>query len=121
MSRSIVRRWSVPMVAVGSMIVPILFGGCFEDLGLADCERCARCRQGLFDDPLVKEFRQLGGDDPVDPGEGETVPEDADDAAADPRRDMGNRIPDAVTRPRVDPNLLGNKSPGYKLPPIPAK
>ena len=106
MSGRTLRRWLVPGAAAGSMVVPMLLGGCFDDVpfGFGGCDECRDCYRGLIGDG---EAWTVGTDDPTSPDEasdegGSTT---SGDPQANPPGTVGVRTPDGIFRPRIDPKL----------------
>lgn len=120
-----IRRWLVPGLAAGSIVVPLFIGGCIDDedapfwYGMPGCEQCSSCYDewaGFFGEPapegMPEEFLFTG--DPPDEGTvggGEAIgaggTDETDDS--DPEAGTGDTprlrptgIPDAVLRPKPD-------------------
>jgi hypothetical protein len=104
------RRWLVPWAAGASVIVPLLLSGCPEAPFFDGCD----C---LWDPPPGTLPPPPGDPPPPDepPGTPPGEPTDPTGAAETRPTVRDDRIPDAVTRPRVDPSQQHGKSktPGY--------
>ncbi|NNL66989.1 MAG: hypothetical protein HKP30_12150 [Myxococcales bacterium] len=121
-------RWMVPGVATGSIVVPLLMGGCLEEedapfwYGIPGCEACSDCYDeyigfvgGPGPDEMPEEFEFTGdpptetslpGGDPDSEAETGTNAGTDDEAASGSRRVRPTGIPDGVLRPNPDrPNV----------------
>jgi hypothetical protein len=113
LSRKTLRRWSVPAIAIASLVVPILVSGCIEIDGPEGC-MCLDCYYALVEEGTLPDRTFRASDaEPPDPND-EAKDEETSEQQNDPRRAGPGKVPDAVTRPRIDPNLRGNQ--GYPKP-----
>ena len=135
--RTASRRWGLPAVVLVWLFLPLLVAGCpWDDLpedvpfwfSCSDVpQSCKECYAELADIEYVAEL-DLDNDGQPDglpePGGAELLGApgtplpgvDPEDPSADPPGTATRpRLPDAVTRPRVDPNLSPNapSSPSY--------
>jgi hypothetical protein len=125
------RRWLVPGAAAGTIVVPLLVGGCFDDAdppfwyGLPGCEACSDCYDELAGTPpgdgMPPELRFTGEPPEGDPHDRQPTSQTEDDQDARPagRRlpDASSRIPDGVLRPRPDRPSLPETPVQHSHPP----
>ncbi|HKJ25698.1 MAG TPA: hypothetical protein VKB65_12805 [Myxococcota bacterium] len=115
MSRFRWRRWLVPWAVLATIAVPALLGTLVPGGGYGaispDCDGCPRC---------ISVSRSYGPAEPMDlQGEEKGTPADQGeaqegDSSIAPRQPARPKVPDAVTRPRIDPGQ--RRSPGYAKP-----